>query len=74
LLALCDCDDYYDAEALEDRSTKIGGEDVRRGFGGCSLPLVLGHNTPNNSVALLWSYEDASFRGLFPRVPRHREV
>jgi hypothetical protein len=44
------------------------------GFDECALPLVLHHNTPNNSLPILWWYpEDESFRGLFPRVTRHRE-
>lgn len=73
ILELCENDDYYDADSLEDKHTKQGGKEVRHGFGGCRLPLVLSHNTPNNSLALLWAYEDASFRGLFPRVPRHKE-
>lgn len=73
ILELCKNDSYYDAENLEDKHTKQGGKDVRHGFGDCRLPLVLSHNTPNNSLALLWAYEDASFRGLFPRVPRHKE-
>jgi hypothetical protein len=73
ILKLCKNNDYYDAESLEDKNTKKGGKDVIFGFGDCRLPLVLSHNTPNNSLALLWAYEDASFRGLFPRVPRHKE-
>ena len=73
-LSLCRTDEYYHAERLEDRSTLVGGSDVRLGFAQCCLPLVLSHNTPNNSVALLWAYETANVHGLFPRVPRHREV
>jgi hypothetical protein len=38
------------------------------------LPLVLHHNTPNNSICLLWSYEDTQVRGLFPRIKRHKEA
>jgi hypothetical protein len=33
---------------------------------------VMHHNTPNNSIALLWSYDDTEARGLFPRVRRHK--
>ncbi len=40
------------------------------GFDGCSLPLVIHHNTPNNSFPILWAGENA----LFPRVTRHKEV
>ena len=60
---------YYDNQ-IEDRHT---GKDLKLGFSRCALPLVLHHNTPNNSIALLWSYEDENFDlcGLFPRVKRH---
>ena len=62
---------YYDPQ-LETEDTRVGGtENVKFGFAKCSLPLVLSHNTPNNSVALLWSYEYLKIRGLFPRVSRH---
>ncbi|MES1223402.1 MAG: hypothetical protein ABUT20_48350, partial [Bacteroidota bacterium] len=72
---LCTKDKYYDAEELEDEHTKKGGKNVKLGFGHCALPLVLFHNTPNNSVPLLWSYdESAIFKGLFPRIPRHKEI
>ena len=64
---------YYD-EAVHDRHMQKGGSpDSRYGFADCGLPLVLHHNTPNNSIALLWSYEGSSVRGLFPRVRRHKE-
>lgn len=64
---------YYDKN-VEDKHTEVGGGSVQRGFGQCSLPLVLSHNTPNNSVFLLWSDRTAySTTGLFPRVSRHRK-
>lgn len=62
---------YYDS-SVEDESTEKGGTNMVCGFAGCSLPLVLSHNSPNNSRFLLWGYENLSIRGLFPRVPRHR--
>lgn len=40
------------------------------GFDECSLPLVIYHNTPNNSFPILWGIKPA----LFPRVTRHKEV
>lgn len=43
------------------------------GFDECALPLVLSHNTPNNSLPVLWMSESEKLRGLFPRVSRHRE-
>jgi len=62
---------YYD-HTVHDRHMEVGGTaDSKFGFAACGLPLVLSHNTPNNSIALLWSYEDTTVRGLFPRVRRH---
>ena len=43
--------------------------EVKHGFSDCGLPLVLSHNTPNNSVYLLWEREMT--RALFPRFERH---
>ena len=66
-------DSYCDQRA-SDKHFRVGGTtDVRRGFAGCALPVVLSHNTPNNSVYLLWGPETFDFFGLFPRVSRHRE-
>ena len=64
-------DRYYDP-SVETRHT----DDVRLGFGKCALPLVLEHNTPNNSIALLWAEtkgaDDAhAMRPLFRRRERH---
>ncbi|HAF44440.1 MAG TPA: hypothetical protein DCK83_05740 [Gallionellaceae bacterium] len=72
--ALIDNPKYYDARA-NDKHTKVGGTtDVKRGFAACALPLVLSHNTPNNSIYLLWGPEGYEFEGLFPRVSRHLET
>lgn len=63
---------YYDSSA-EDEHTQKGGTDVRHGFAECGLPVVLSHNTPNNSMFLLWADPDQHrIRGLFPRISRHR--
>jgi len=66
-------DKYYDANTLKDKHTELGGSSLKYGFGECCLPIVLFHNTPNDSISHLWAYEWAKFRGLFPRLPRHRE-
>ena len=42
---------------------------VLHGYAECGLPLVLPHNTPNNSLYLLWERE--STKPLFPRFQRH---
>jgi hypothetical protein len=64
-------DAVYDP-TINDKHMQKGGTDGRYGFAGCGLPLVLSHNTPNNSIALLWA-DTELVRGLFPRVTRHRE-
>jgi hypothetical protein len=64
-------DTYYDPN-VEDEHTRKGGTDVKYGFARCGLPLVLSHNTPNNSLSLLWA-ESPTIRALFPRVSRHRK-
>jgi hypothetical protein len=57
-----------------DKNFLVGGvNDASLGFAGCALPVVLGHNTPNNSIFLLWGPEQFQPHGLFPRVSRHRE-
>jgi hypothetical protein len=67
---------YYDP-SIQSSHTDVGGTaDVRLGFGACALPLVLEHNTPNNSVALLWAETDGEkgthpMRPLFRRRQRH---
>jgi len=58
------------------KSMQVGGEDGRLGFHECALPVVLEHNTPNNSVALLWAEQDKTdeapeMRPLFRRRQRH---
>lgn len=40
------------------------------GYNEGALPIILSHNTPNNSLPLLWQYT-TNFKGLFPRVNRH---
>ena len=57
--------DYYD-ESVEDEHKGR----VVHGYADCSLPLVLSHNTPNNSVYLLWEKEKQY--ALFPRFERHQ--
>jgi hypothetical protein len=71
---------YYDP-ILRTEHTDVGGaHHLGLGYGGCALPLVLDHNTPNNSVALLWAETDGgdrdgtkapAMRPLFRRRQRH---
>lgn len=64
-------DAYYDSDNETD-STRLGGTDLKYGFAGCGLPLVLTHNTPNNSIGLLWA-DGSVMRPLFPRITRHKD-
>lgn len=64
-------DKYYD-DSMETEHTKKGGTDLKFGFAGGGLPVVLHHNTPNNSLFLLSAEDRAAVRALFPRVSRHR--
>lgn len=42
------------------------------GFNECSIPVVLYHNTPNNSFPILWNDNPPNFKALFPRITRHK--
>lgn len=44
------------------------------GFNECSLPLVIYHNTPNNSFPILWYSWWENDHALFPRTTRHKEA
>ncbi len=72
ILALAGQDKHFDKRA-ETEATRVGGENVRFGFADGRLPVVLSHNTPNNSLYLLWAEPWHDVRGLFPRVSRHRD-
>jgi hypothetical protein len=66
---------YFDP-VLRDEHKAKGGSDPSLGFGELALPVVLHHNTPNNSVGLLWAdtserHDGANRRALFPRRERH---
>lgn len=67
-------DKYYDHGIFDEHIEKGGTADAKFGYADCGLPIVLHHNTPNNAIALLWSYDNRVIRGLFPRVQRHKEV
>ncbi len=65
-------DDAYWDESVDDEHAKVGGSSFRYGYADCALPVILSHNTPNNSLFLLWAGEASNVHGLFPRVSRHR--
>lgn len=65
------CERYYDGVFTDDHKGR-----APLGYAGGALPVVLSHNTPNNSVCLLWADstgEPGSLdrRALFPRYERH---
>jgi hypothetical protein len=69
------CAKYFD-DVILDEHLRRGGAQAHMGFAGCALPVVLHHNTPNNSISLLWADttelpESANRRALFPRRQRH---
>lgn len=71
--ALMADDRYFDPEA-DDKHGAIGGTTKRYGYANGRLPVVLNHNTPNNSVYIIWAEDVHTVRGLFPRVSRHRKL
>ena len=71
--AILENEKYCDWKAADDHFRVGGTDDPRTGFANCALPVVLSHNTPNNSIYILWGPENYEFFGLFPRVSRHRE-
>lgn len=71
-------DKYYDP-SIETKSLKVGGTDAKYGFAECGLPLILEHNTPNNSLSFLWAESSPresenkvhQMKPLFRRRQRH---
>ena len=65
--------DWYDPK-IQSTHTR---ENIWFGYRECGLPLVLYHNTPNNSLAFLWASSPVNsdspnrMRPLFPRKQRH---
>ena len=58
-------------KSLMNNHRAVGGADIIHGFSNCGLPLVFTHNTPNNTVYLIWETHDP-YVALFPRVDRHK--
>jgi hypothetical protein len=71
---------YYDS-SLQNRHSAVSGIDsMMFGYKECGLPLVFEHNTPNNSLPLLWAETVGDpakgihpMRPLFRRRQRHSE-
>jgi len=65
--------EYFDNAIVDSHYKKGKHDNPHLGFDECALPIVLNHNTPNNSLPILWFPEDSNCVGLFPRVTRHKE-
>ncbi len=66
---------YYDAGIMT-ASLRKGGDHVHHGFAGNGLTLVLEHNTPNNSLSIIWAESEGKPKThrmvpLFRRRERH---
>lgn len=58
-----------------DEHFKVGeGQEPYLGFADGSFPLILYHNTPNNSLPVLWYSWGNMVNALFMRVTRHKEI
>lgn len=63
---------YIDKTIIDRHFEKARHAEFYLGYNECCLPIILGHNTPNNSLPLLWWIsEEHNFTGLFPRITRH---
>jgi hypothetical protein len=73
------CDKYYDHalfKRLEKHCCEAGMSTMKLGYAYCALPVVLEHNTPNNSIPLLWAETPGgegvhAMEPLFFRRDRH---
>ncbi len=70
------CEKYYQKRMEDEHTGK-----VLFGYQDCGLPVVLHHNTPNNSIYPLWNRKamertesNPSFTPLFIRYERHRSM
>ncbi|WP_421505392.1 phosphoribosyltransferase-like protein [Brucella pseudogrignonensis] len=72
------CESYYDDQLynrLKKHCDEAGQSHMKFGYADCAIPLVLEHNTPNNSLSILWA-ETSGRHGhpmepLFRRRDRH---
>ncbi|GBD86113.1 hypothetical protein BMS3Abin03_00022 [bacterium BMS3Abin03] len=64
---------YFDNSIVDVHYKKGKYDRPYLGFDECALPLILHHNTPNNSLPIIWFPDDKKYKGLFPRISRHKE-
>lgn len=72
-ISLISRDEHFDKSIIDGHFTKGNHSKPYLGFNECALPIILNHNTPNNSLPILWFPEDSTSVGLFPRVTRHKD-
>ena len=73
------CVRYYDHAIFlrrEKHCRETGQDDMKLGYDNCALPIVFDHNTPNNSIPLLWAETSGdngvhAMQPLFRRRDRH---
>ncbi|UWU25942.1 hypothetical protein N2601_33275 (plasmid) [Rhizobium sp. CB3060] len=72
------CEDYYDDQLylrLKKHCDEAGQSHMKFGYADCAIPLVLEHNTPNNSLSILWAETSGklghAMEPLFRRRDRH---
>ena len=71
LMRMLEKPNYFIKESIMTKSYAVGKSEYPwLGFDECALPVVLSHNTPNNSLPIIWQ-EAEMFHGLFPRISRH---
>lgn len=64
---------YISNTIVDEHWEKAKHKEYYLGYNECGLPLILVHNTPNNSLPLLWYISPTNdFTGLFPRITRHK--
>lgn len=75
------CQDYYDdaLEAKGKHGEQSGTTNRMFGYADCGLPVVFVHNTPNNTVPLIWAETQSSgithnMVPLFRRQERHSDL
>lgn len=64
--------EYFDESIVDTHFEKAKHDNPHLGYNECCLPVILIHNTPNNSLPILWFPEDKKYTGLFPRITRHK--
>ena len=63
----------FDSEIIDSHYKKGKHDKPHLGFNECGLSLIMNHNTPNNSLPILWHDDDSkNIFALFPRTKRYR--